>query len=84
LAHSTPRRELAPFLKTEAVEHLGVNAKAFGEKFDAQVRALAQKGARRDLGQVQNVVDQGEKVPARTKHAIKWFEVLIEALRIHA
>jgi hypothetical protein len=24
LAHSTPRRELAPFLKTEAVEHLGV------------------------------------------------------------
>ena len=40
LAHSTPRRELAPFLKTEAVEHLGVNAKAFGEKFDAQVRAL--------------------------------------------
>jgi hypothetical protein len=28
LAHSTPRRELAPFLKTEAVEHLGVNAKS--------------------------------------------------------
>jgi ROS/MUCR transcriptional regulator protein len=44
LAHSTPRRELAPFLKTEAVEHLGVNAKAFGGKFDARVRALAQKG----------------------------------------
>ena len=44
LAHSRPRRELAPFLKTEAVEHLGVNAKAFGGKFDARVRALAQKG----------------------------------------
>jgi transposase-like protein len=44
LAHSTPRRELAPFLKTEAVEHLGVNAQAFGGKFDARVRALAQKG----------------------------------------
>ena len=44
LAHSTPRRELAPFLKTEAVEHLGVNAQAFGVKFDARVRALAQKG----------------------------------------
>ena len=43
LAHSTPRRELAPFLKTEPVEHLGVNAQAFG-KFDARVRALAQKG----------------------------------------
>jgi len=40
----TPRRELAPFLKTEAVEHLGVNAQAFGGKFDARVRALAQKG----------------------------------------
>ena len=44
LAHLTPRRELAPFLKTEAVEHLGVNAKAFGEKFDLRVRALAEKG----------------------------------------
>jgi len=44
LAHSRPRRELAPFLKTEAVEHLGVNAQAFGGKFDARVRALAQKG----------------------------------------
>ena len=46
LAHSTPRRELAPFLKTEAIKHLGVSAKAFGEKFDARVRALAQKGLR--------------------------------------
>ena len=34
----------APFLKTEAVKHLGVNAQAFGGKFDARVRALAQKG----------------------------------------
>src|SRR6266446_7914294 len=38
------RRELAPFLKAEAVEHLGVNAKALGKKFDLQVRALAEKG----------------------------------------
>jgi hypothetical protein len=45
LAHSTPRRELALFLKTEVVEHLGVNAKAFGGKFDARVRALASEGA---------------------------------------
>src|ERR1700724_756627 len=44
LAHSRPRRDLASFLKTEAVEHLGVNAQAFGGKFDARVRALAQKG----------------------------------------
>jgi hypothetical protein len=39
-----PRREFAPFLKAEAVEHLGANAKAFGKKFDLQVRALAEKG----------------------------------------
>jgi ROS/MUCR transcriptional regulator protein len=44
LAHLTPRRELAPFLKAEAVEHLGVNATPYGEKFDAQVRVLAEKG----------------------------------------
>jgi hypothetical protein len=44
LAHLTPRREFAPFLKAEAVEHLGANAKAFGKKFDLQVRALAEKG----------------------------------------
>jgi hypothetical protein len=44
LAHLTPRRELAPFLKTDAVKHLGVNAKPFGAKFDAQVRALAKQG----------------------------------------
>ena len=44
LAHLATRREVAPFLKVEAIEHLGVNAKAFGEKFDLRVRALAQKG----------------------------------------
>src|SRR6266446_10702411 len=44
LAHLTPRRELAPFLKDEAVKHLSTNAKAFGEKFDARVHALAEKG----------------------------------------
>ena len=40
LAHSRLRRELAPFLKTEAVEHLGVNARAFGGKFDARVATI--------------------------------------------
>lgn len=45
-ARLTPRREFAPFLKAEAVEHLGANAKAFGEKFDARVHALARAGAR--------------------------------------
>ena len=41
LAHLTPRREFAPFLKAEAIEHLGA---AFGKKFDLQVHALAAKG----------------------------------------
>ena len=44
LAHLMPRREFAPFLKAEAIEHLGANAKAFGKKFDLQVHALAEKG----------------------------------------
>jgi len=44
LAHLTPRREFAPFLKAEAIEHLGGNAKAFGKKFDLHVHALAEKG----------------------------------------
>jgi hypothetical protein len=44
LAHLVPRREVAPFLKAESVEHLGANAKPLGEKFDLRVRALADKG----------------------------------------
>ena len=44
LAHLTPRREFAPFLKAEAIEHLGANAQGFGKKFDLQVHALAEKG----------------------------------------
>src|SRR3984893_18534438 len=37
-----------------------------------------------DLGEVEDVVDQGKQVPARTQYAIERFEVLIEALRILA
>jgi ROS/MUCR transcriptional regulator protein len=44
LAHLSLRRELAPFLKTEAIENLGANAEAFGEEFDERVRALTAKG----------------------------------------
>jgi ROS/MUCR transcriptional regulator protein len=44
LAHLVPRREVAPFLKAEFVEHLGAHAKPLGEKFDLRVRALADKG----------------------------------------
>jgi hypothetical protein len=44
LAHSAPRREVAPFLKAESIEHLGARAKPLGEKFDLRVRTLADKG----------------------------------------
>jgi hypothetical protein len=44
LAHMAPRREVAPFLKTEAIKHLGANAKGLGDKFDLRVRALVEKG----------------------------------------
>jgi DNA-binding NarL/FixJ family response regulator len=55
-AHLTARREQAPFLKTEAIEHLGVNAKVFGKKFDERVRALAAKGLSfRAIARVLNV-----------------------------
>ena len=37
-----------------------------------------------DLGQIENVVDQGEQVAARAEHSIKRFEILIEALGILA
>jgi len=44
LAHLTPRREPAPFLKTQAVQNLGSYAVGFGEAFEEKVRALFDKG----------------------------------------
>jgi hypothetical protein len=44
LAHLVPRREVAPFLKAESIEHFGANAKPLGKKFDLRVRALADRG----------------------------------------
>jgi hypothetical protein len=38
------RRELAPFLKVEAVRHLGVNAAGFGNGFESRVRVLFKRG----------------------------------------
>jgi hypothetical protein len=43
-APSVPKRELAAFLKAEAVEHLGAAAQPYGKTFDQRVRALAAKG----------------------------------------
>jgi ROS/MUCR transcriptional regulator protein len=39
-----PRRELAPFLRVEAVKHLGVNAAGFGKIFESRVRILFKRG----------------------------------------
>jgi ROS/MUCR transcriptional regulator protein len=44
LAHLTPRRVPAPFLKAEAVKNLGKHAVGFGEAFERRVRALFDKG----------------------------------------
>ena len=35
-----------------------------------------------DLGEVEDVVDQGEQVPARAEHAVERLEVLLQCLRI--
>lgn len=44
LAHTAPRRRVAPFLQAEAAEHLGANAAGFGKGFDARVRILFARG----------------------------------------
>jgi hypothetical protein len=38
------RRELAPYLKAEALRHLGIDREAYGEKFERRVRALFDRG----------------------------------------
>jgi hypothetical protein len=43
LAHLTPRRELAPYLKTEAIQHLG-NPRTLNKKIERRMRALFDKG----------------------------------------
>src|SRR4051812_43295718 len=44
LAHLTPRREPAPFAKTQAIRNLGSYAVGFGEGFEQRVRALFNRG----------------------------------------
>jgi len=44
LAHSGLRRQFAPFLKAEAIEHLGNHAIGFGKAFEQRVRILFNKG----------------------------------------
>jgi hypothetical protein len=44
LAHSSRRRQLAPFLNKQAIENLGKHAIGFGEVFERNVRTLFAKG----------------------------------------
>jgi hypothetical protein len=44
LAHQAPRREVAPFLKAEAMRHLGAHAAGFGKAFESGVRVLFERG----------------------------------------
>jgi hypothetical protein len=43
-AHPAPRREDAPFLKLERLEHLGARAAGFGSRFERRVLVLFKKG----------------------------------------
>jgi ROS/MUCR transcriptional regulator protein len=44
LAHLSPRREPAPFLKVQAIQNLGSRAVGFGKAFEEKVRILFDKG----------------------------------------
>jgi hypothetical protein len=44
LAHPSSRREMAPFARAEALEHLGHNAIRFGKRFELRVRTLFRRG----------------------------------------
>jgi ROS/MUCR transcriptional regulator protein len=44
LAHASNRRQLAPFLKEQAIQNLGKHAVGFGDSFERQVRILFAKG----------------------------------------
>src|SRR3984893_9280335 len=47
------------------------------ERFEVKLHA-----PRLDLGQIENVVDQGEQVPAGSEHAVKRLGILLQRLRI--
>jgi predicted transcriptional regulator len=61
------RRELAPYLKVEALRHLGIDPEAYGEKFERRVRALFDRGlSDRGIAQALNV--GSSTVNRRTRH----------------
>ncbi|HEY3617301.1 MAG TPA: MucR family transcriptional regulator [Candidatus Sulfotelmatobacter sp.] len=44
LAHLTRHRELAPFLKKEGIQRLGIGARTLSKTFEGRVRNLFEKG----------------------------------------
>lgn len=66
-AHPTLRREVAPFLKAEALGNLGAYAIGFGKAFEARVRLLFQRGLiDREIAKILRV--NPNTVNRRTKH----------------
>jgi hypothetical protein len=66
-AHPASRRQVAPFLKGEAVKNLGANSAGFGKAFESRVRVLFERGLiDAAIAQVLNV--NRTTVNLRTKH----------------
>jgi hypothetical protein len=66
-AHPAPRREVAPFIKVEAVKTLGVNAVGFGKGFESRVRILFERELT-DAAIAQVLKVNRMTVNQRTKH----------------
>jgi hypothetical protein len=66
-AHPAPRREVAPFLKVEAVKALGVNAVGLGKGFESRVRILFERKLT-DAAIAQALKVNRMTVNLRTKH----------------
>jgi hypothetical protein len=66
-ANQMSRRQVAPFLKVEAVEHLGASAIGFDKRFESRVRTLFGQGLRdKEIADVLGV--NRMTVNRRTKH----------------
>ena len=66
-AHPAPRREMAPFLRAEALKNLGPNAIGFGSEFESRVRVLFKRGLT-DAAIAETLEVNRMTVNQRTKH----------------
>jgi len=67
LAHQSSRRELAPFLKAEAIQHLGIDTRTSSGAFEEQVRSLFDRGLS-DRRIARELAVGASTVNRRTKH----------------